>query len=54
MHILVIEDEEQLCRSIAEGLRMDGYETDTIYLGDYYDDYHYYSYRDGVRYWRVY
>ena len=26
MHILVIEDEEQLCRSIAEGLRMDGYE----------------------------
>ena len=32
----------------------DGYETDTIYLGDYYDDYHYYSYRDGVRYWRVY
>ena len=23
MHILIIEDEEQLCRSIAEGLRMD-------------------------------
>lgn len=29
MHILIIEDEEQLCRSMAEGLRMDGYETDT-------------------------
>ena len=28
MHILIIEDEEQLCRSMAEGLRMDGYETD--------------------------
>ena len=27
MHILIIEDEEQLCRSMAEGLRMDGYET---------------------------
>jgi DNA-binding response OmpR family regulator len=23
MHILIIEDEEQLCRSMAEGLRMD-------------------------------
>ena len=34
MHILVIEDEEQLCRSIAEGLRMDGYETDTCLDGD--------------------
>ena len=22
MHILIIEDEEQLCRSMAEGLRM--------------------------------
>lgn len=32
MHILVIEDEEQLCRSIAEGLRMDGYETDTCLM----------------------
>ena len=28
MHILIIEDEEQLCRSVAEGLRIDGYETD--------------------------
>ena len=27
MHILIIEDEEQLCRSVADGLRMDGYET---------------------------
>lgn len=26
MHILIIEDEEQLCRSVAEGLRIDGYE----------------------------
>ncbi len=25
MHILIIEDEEQLCRSVAEGLRIDGY-----------------------------
>ena len=34
MHILVIEDEEQLCRSIAEGLRLNGYETDTCFDGD--------------------
>ena len=34
MHILVIDDEEQLCRSIAEGLRMDGYETYTCLDGD--------------------
>lgn len=34
MHILIIEDEEQLCRSIAEGLRMDGYETDTCFDGE--------------------
>ena len=34
MHILVIEDEEQLCRSIAEGLRMNGYETDTCFDGN--------------------
>ena len=34
MHILIIEDEEQLCRSISEGLRMDGYETDTCFNGE--------------------
>ena len=34
MHILIIEDEEQLCRSIAEGLRMNGYETDTCLDGN--------------------
>ena len=34
MHILIIEDEEQLCCSIAEGLRMDGYETDTCFDGN--------------------
>lgn len=34
MHILVIEDEEQLCCSIAEGLRLNGYETDTCFDGD--------------------
>lgn len=34
MHILIIEDEEQLCCSIAEGLRMDGYETDTCFDGE--------------------
>ena len=34
MHILIIEDEEQLCRSIAEGLRMDGYETDRCFNGE--------------------
>ena len=32
--ILIIEDEEQLCRSMAEGLRMDGYETDTCFDGE--------------------
>ena len=31
MHILIIEDEEQLCCSIAEGLRLNGYETDTCF-----------------------
>ena len=31
MHILIIEDEEQLCRSVAEGLRIDGYETDICF-----------------------
>ena len=34
MHILIIEDEEQLCRSVAEGLRIDGYETDICLDGD--------------------
>lgn len=34
MHILIIEDEKQLCCSIAEGLRMDGYETDTCFDGN--------------------
>ena len=34
MHILIIEDEEQLCRSVAEGLRIDGYETDIWFDGD--------------------
>lgn len=34
MHILIIEDEEHLCRSIAEGLCMDGYETDTCFDGE--------------------
>ena len=34
MHILIIEDEEQLCCSIAEGLRMNGYETDTCFDGN--------------------
>ena len=33
MHILIIEDEEQLCRSIAEGLRIDGYEADVCFDG---------------------
>ena len=33
MHILIIEDEKQLCQSIAEGLRMDGYEADTCLTG---------------------
>ena len=34
MHILVIEDEAQLCSSIAEGLRLDGYEVDTCMDGN--------------------
>ena len=34
MHILIIEDEEQLCRSVAEGLRIDVYETDICFDGD--------------------
>lgn len=34
MHILIIEDEIQLCRSIAEGLRIDGYEADVCFNGE--------------------
>mgnify|MGYP004458718181 CR=1 FL=1 len=34
MHILIIEDEKPLCCSIAEGLHMNGYETDTCFNGD--------------------
>lgn len=33
MHILIIEDETNLCNSIAEGLRMDGYEVDSCQDG---------------------
>lgn len=33
MRIFIIEDEETLCTSIAEGLRMDGYEVDTCHDG---------------------
>ena len=29
MRLLVVEDEVALCQSIAEGLRLDGYEVDT-------------------------
>lgn len=34
MRLLVVEDEETLCRSIAEGLRLDGYEVDCCFNGD--------------------
>lgn len=33
MRLLVIEDEKALCESIAEGLRLDGYEVDTCQDG---------------------
>ena len=33
MRLLVIEDEPALCNSIAEGLRLDGYEVDTCQDG---------------------
>lgn len=33
MRILVVDDEIELCDSIAEGLRMDGYATDVCYSG---------------------
>ncbi len=34
MRILVVEDETDLCDSIAEGLQMDGYAVDTCYDGN--------------------
>lgn len=34
MRILVVEDEKELCLSIAEGLRMDGFEVDTCFDGN--------------------
>ena len=34
MRILVIEDEKELCQTIAEGLRIDGFEVDTCYDGE--------------------
>ncbi|MDD6056700.1 MAG: response regulator transcription factor [Clostridiales bacterium] len=34
MHILVVEDERELCGTIAEGLRIDGFEVDTCYDGE--------------------
>ena len=33
MRILVVEDERELCDTIAEGLRLDGYAVDTSYDG---------------------
>lgn len=33
MRLLIVEDEPALCSSIAEGLRLDGYETDTCHNG---------------------
>lgn len=33
MHLLIVEDEADLCSSIAEGLRLDGYEVDTCQDG---------------------
>lgn len=34
MRILIVEDERDLCDSIAEGLQMDGYAVDTCYDGE--------------------
>lgn len=34
MRILIIEDEAELCTSVANGLKLDGYETDTASDGD--------------------
>lgn len=33
MKLLVIEDEKELCRTIADGLRLNGYEADTVFDG---------------------
>ena len=32
--ICVVEDEKELCQTIAEGLRIDGFEVDTCYDGE--------------------
>ena len=34
MRILVVEDEQELCESVAKGLRLDGYEVDTCFDGE--------------------
>lgn len=34
MRILIIEDEYELCESMSEGLRVDGYEVDTCQNGE--------------------
>lgn len=34
MRLLVVEDERALCESIAKGLRLDGYEIDTVFDGE--------------------
>ena len=34
MRLLVVEDERALCESIAKGLRLDGYEVDTVFDGE--------------------
>ena len=34
MRLLVVEDEKALCESIAKGLRLDGYEVDTVFDGE--------------------
>lgn len=34
MRILVVEDEKNLCETIAKGLRLDGYEVDTCFDGE--------------------
>ncbi len=35
MRILVVEDEETLCATIAKGLKLSGYEVDTCFDGEY-------------------